>query len=344
MVIIDGAIGEGGGQILRTCLSLSLITGQPFRISNIRSGRSRPGLRAQHLKAVEIAAEIGKAEVDGAHLNSTALSFEPESIQAGVYQCKIGTAGSTSLVLQTVYLPLSLASGDSVISLTGGTHVKWSPSYDYLSQHWLVFLNKIGFNMTLKLDSAGFYPQGGGSISAKIQPAKSISPVELTSRGPLQKIRGISAVANLDRRIAERQRNQIVRRLGSKYPLNDIRIKSFPSRFKGTTICLICEFEQSQCCYFSLGEIGKPAERVANEAADDIERFLSTDAAIDEYLADQILLPLAFAESQSTYSTAKITDHLLTNSAVIQEFLAVKIQIKGEIGSPGVITVDPNPS
>jgi len=343
MIIVDGSIGEGGGQILRTCLSLSLITGQAFHISNIRSGRPRPGLRAQHLKAVEVAAKIGKAEVDGVQLNSTSIFFTPKMIQPGRYQCDIGTAGSTSLVLQTIFLPLSMGDTASSISISGGTHVPWSPSFDFMVQQWLWYLKKIGFNISLKLELAGFYPQGGGLIHASIRPTNSISPLNLTQRGKLLQIRGISAVANLDRRIAERQRNQVLRRLGDKFPLSDIRINKLPSKFKGTTICLICEFEHSQSCYFALGELGKPAEKVADEVADSVEHFLSTDANVDQFLADQILLPLALATSRSTFSIAKITHHLITNSEVIQEFLPVKIQISGETGSPGMVSVDPTP-
>jgi RNA 3'-terminal phosphate cyclase (ATP) len=341
---IDGSIGEGGGQVLRTCLSLSLITGQAFHISNIRTGRPRPGLRAQHLKAVEVAAKIGQADVDGAQLNSTSISFTPKIIRPGRYHCDIGTAGSTSLVLQTIFLPLSMGGAASSISISGGTHVPWSPSFDFLVQQWLWYLKKIGFDISLKLELAGFYPQGGGLIHAAIQSTKSIPPLNLSQRGKLLRIRGTSAVANLDRHIAERQRNQVLRRLGDKFPLSDIRINKLPSRFKGTTICLICEFEHSQSCYFALGKLGKPAEKVADEVADSIEHFLSTDATVDEFLADQILLPLAFAISRSTFSTAKITHHLITNSEVIQEFLPVIIQISGETGSPGLISIDPNPT
>jgi RNA 3'-terminal phosphate cyclase (ATP) len=344
MINIDGSIGEGGGQVLRTCLSLSLITGQAFHISNIRSGRPRSGLSAQHLSAVQVAAKIGKADVDGAELNSTSVFFAPKLIQPGRYQCDIGTAGSTSLVLQTIFLPLSMGGAASSISISGGTHVPWSPSFDFMTQHWLWCLRKIGFDITLKLELAGFYPRGGGLIHATIQPTKSTSPLNLSQRGKLLRIRGTSAVANLNRGIAERQRNQVLRRLGDKYPLSDIRISELPSKFKGTTICLICEFEHSQSCYFALGELGKPAEKVADEVADRVEYFLSTDAAVDEFLADQILLPLSFATSRSTFSTAKITRHLITNSEIIQEFLPIKIQISGDTGSPGMVSIDPNPS
>ena len=341
MINIDGSTGEGGGQVLRTCLSLSLITGQSFQITNIRKGRKSPGLKAQHLKAVEVAAKVGKATVYGVDPNSTIVTFSPKTIQPGHIKCKIGTAGSTSLVLQTIILPLSMGNTASSISITGGTHVPWAPSFDFLKYHWMQYLIKLGIDISLDMDMAGFYPQGGGRIHATVRPTDSILPLNLTHRGALKQIRGLSAVANLDRRIAERQRAQILRRLSDSYPLNDIRIVQLPSRYKGTTVCLICEFEHSQCCYFALGELGKPAERVSDEVVEKILFFLSTNATVDEYLADQILLPLTLAKSRSTFSTSKITKHLLTNVEIIQKFIPVSISISGEINSPGMITVDP---
>jgi RNA 3'-terminal phosphate cyclase (ATP) len=344
MITIDGSIGEGGGQVLRTCLSLSLITGKGFQIRNIRANRKRSGLRAQHLKAVEISARIGNANVEGANLNSTSITFSPKKISSGRYTIDIGTAGSTSLVLQTIYLPLSRGHVSSSIKLVGGTHSPWSPSFDFLKQHWLLFLEKMGFNVTLNLELAGFYPQGGGRLHAIIHPSGSVSPLILTKRGSLQRIRGVSFVSNLKRQIAERQRNRVVQRLGHHYPLNDIRVVEYPSKFKGTSICLICEFEHSQCCYFALGELGKPAESVADEVVDRIKAFLSTDTTIDEYLADQVLLPLSLANSRSTFSTVKITSHLLTNAEIIKAFLPVEIKISGKIHSPGIISINPTTS
>lgn len=342
MIDIDGSIGEGGGQILRTCLSLSLITTTAFHISNIRAGRKKPGLSAQHLKAVEAATRIGKASVEGAHLRSTSLIFSPRKINPGNFKIEIGTAGSTCLVLQSICIPLCLADANSKITVTGGTHVRWSPSFDYLKHNWSAFINKIGYDVSLDLQSAGFYPQGGGQIVANIRPSKSINPLNLTERGSLIQIRGYSSVANLNRKIAVRQRQQVLRRLGDRYKLNDIRIIELDARTKGTTICLIGEFEHSQCCYFALGELGKPAEKVADEVVDQIEKFLATDAAIDEFLADQILLPLSLAENKSTFTTAKITNHLITNAKVIEQFLPVSININGALNSPGLVTIEPN--
>lgn len=339
--IIDGSIGEGGGQVLRTCLSLSLVTGQPFRIENIRKNRRHPGLRAQHLSSIALAARIGDAEVAGMDLNSKTITFSPKKILAGEYQSIIGTAGSTSLVLQTILLPLSLADDRSSITISGGTHVPWSPTFDYLEQNFLPFINRIGFQITLYLESAGFFPQGEGKIHVKIQPTRDFSGINITQRGRLIQIRGISAVANLDRSIAERQRAQVVRHIGDKFLLNDIRIKNLRSKFKGTTICLICEFENSQCCYSALGELGKPAEKVADEVVAKILSFMKTDGVMDEYLADQLLIPLAVAKSSSCFLTPRVTRHLMTNAKIISMFLPAQILIKGQIGAPGTVTINP---
>ena len=340
-ITIDGSQGEGGGQVLRTSLSLSLLTGQPFLITSIRARRSQPGLRPQHLKAVEAAGRISSAEMEGAAVGSASLYFEPGEIHPGRYSFEIKTAGAASLVLQTVFLPLSQCNAASNITLTGGTHVPWSPSFHYLELQWLPFMQRAGFEARLELQEAGFYPQGGGRILATVRPVKEIRPLSITDRGRLRQIRGISAVSNLDRRIARRQREQVIRRLGARYPLNDIRIQEMPSRFMGTMLLLLGEFEFSQCCYFALGAKGKPAEQVADEAIDALEEFLATDGAIDQYLADQLLLPLSFAEGVSQLRTSKVTDHLVTNARIIQSFIPAQIEIQGEIGEAGTVTIHP---
>ena len=341
MIKIDGSQGEGGGQLVRSALTLSLLTGDRVQIDNIRANRPNPGLSHQHLAAVKAAQTIGKGEVNGGKLGSTKLEFHPRTIKPGRYRFNIGTAGATTLVLQTVFLPLSVAKATSSIKITGGTHVPWSPSYDYMEMQWLPYMNKLGFEAHISLDLAGFYPKGGGQIQGRIKPIDSIYPLEILDRGPLKQIRGISAVANLDRRIAERQRNQVIRRLGDKYKLNDIRVRQLPSNFKGTIMLLLGEFEFSQCCYFSLGKPGKPAERVADEAINALESFMATNGVIDEYLADQLLLPLAFASGRSRFRSAKLTNHLITNADLIKKFINVEIDIDGVIGQPGLVTVQP---
>jgi RNA 3'-phosphate cyclase len=341
MIHIDGSQGEGGGQVLRSSLSLSLMTQKELEITNIRAGRAKPGLRAQHLKAVEAATLIGRAQVSGADLGSTALAFHPTRIEPGRYHFDIGTAGATMLVLQTIFLPLAMAGTKSTVTITGGTHVKWSPSYHYLELQWLPFMRRIGCQADLNMEWAGYYPEGGGRITATISACEKTSHLELTERGNLKQIRGLSAISNLPRHIAKRQREQVLRRIGDRYYLSDIRLVELASRFKGTMLLLLAEFEHSQACYFSLGELGKPAERVADEAIDELEEFLSTDGAIDQYLADQMLLPLSFASGPSRLRTSKITRHLLTNAEVLRSFLPVQIDIEGDFGKPGLICIKP---
>jgi RNA 3'-terminal phosphate cyclase (ATP) len=339
MIQIDGSRGEGGGQILRSSLALSLITGKAFSMVNVRARRIKPGLRPQHLKAVEAAAAIGKARIEGAALNSRSLIFEPSRIRSGEFYFDIGTAGSTSLVLQTILLPLSCAKSESSVTLVGGTHIPWSPCFHYLDLHWLRYLREIGFNISLRLESAGFYPRGGGRVHATIQPVRNLSPLNLVQRGALRKIRGISAVANLDLSVAERQRNEALSRLAGQCQEIEIETVVMSAQYKGTMLLLIAEFDYSQCCYYSLGARGKRAETVADEAAAEIIGFLATDGAVDQYLADQLILPLALAPGTSKLRTSKVTQHLLTNTEVIKMFLPVEIEITGELNQPGLVQI-----
>ncbi len=341
MIQIDGSFGEGGGQILRSSLALSILTGEELRIVNVRANRSKPGLRPQHLAAVEASAKASKASLRGASIGSMELVFCPDRITAGKYHFDIGTAGSTALVLQTIFMPLIQAQSASTVTITGGTHVRWSPCFHYLDWHWLYFLRQIGVKATLTMEQAGFYPRGGGRIRARLQPAAGLRPLNLTERGDLLQIRGISASANLPAHIARRQRQRVVSRLGHKVPLNDIRTVKLPSPVKGTVMLLLAEYEQAQACVFALGELGKRAETVADEAVDAWVRFDRSGAAVDRYLADQLLLPLALASGVSTLHTAEVTQHLLTNAEVIRSFLPVGIDIDGQLGQPGVVKVLP---
>lgn len=340
VIEIDGSIGEGGGQVLRSCLALSLVTGKGLRIRNIRSRRSNPGLMPQHLKAVEAAAAVGMARTEGAHLGSRSLIFEPRGIRSGRFEFDIGTAGSTSLVLQTILAPLSFAKEPSSVTVKGGTHVPWSPCFHYLDLHWIRYMRAIGFDLQLEMELAGFYPQGAGIVHAAVRPAARILPLRLIERGVLKRIYGISAVANLDLRIAERQRNQALGRLADRFPRVEINVVEMPSLFRGTMLLLIAEFEQSQCCYFGLGARGKPAERVADEAVDQLFDFLNTDGAVDERLADQLILPLAFASGVSQLRTSKVTQHLFTNAEVLRTCLSIDIKVDGDAGQPGLVQVN----
>ena len=345
LIEIDGAQGEGGGQVLRSALTLSALTGHGVYLYNIRASRSKPGLMAQHLKSVDATAAVCKASVDGASINSTSLTFRPSGLRSGRYRFEIGTAGATSLVLQTIFLPLSFLSSSSSVMISGGTHVPWSPCYHYLALNWLPVLQQMGFDAQVDFEQAGFYPSGGGRIQSTIRPAIAISPLTLTERGKLLHIHGISAVANLPISIADRQKRQALLRLQKLYlgtaPELRIQVQQLQSPAKGTFLLLLAEFESGRCCYFGLGALGKPAERVADEAVDALLSFLDTDGAIDQYLADQLLIPLSLANGPSELCTSRVTEHLLTNAAVLHAFLPTRIEIQGALGQPGLIRVTP---
>ena len=342
MIEIDGSTGEGGGQVLRTSLALSILTHQPVRLRAIRAGRSKPGLAAQHLKSVEAAAAICGGEVEGAALGSTHLVFSPGEVNPGRYRFDIGTAGAVTLVLQTIFLPLCLAQAASNVLITGGTHVPWSPCYHYLEQQWLPALQGMGAEARLSLDQSGFYPQGGGQIQAHIQPVIKLLPLQQVERGPLLRIRGISGVANLDADIARRQKLQALRRLEPVCRDTKIEILDLPGRTKGTFILLTAQFEKSQAVYSALGEPGKRAEQVADEAVEQLLEFLDSDGAIDQFLADQLLLPLCLASGPSSIRTLKVTLHLLTNAEIIRAFLPVEIGISGDLGQAANIQIIPS--
>lgn len=345
MIEIDGSMGEGGGQIVRSALCLSLLTGKPFTIDRIRAARQAPGLRPQHLIAVHAAAQIGNARVEGDRVGSERLIFTPGVVQPGHYHFDIGTAGATTLVVQTVLLPLAMAQGPSQLTITGGTHVPWSPSFHYLDWHWRYFLGRIGIPFELTMRRAGFYPQGGGEVMATIAGNAVPHAISLARRGVLRRISGLSAVANLTQAIAERQRHQVLVRMGSIAPevAVEIALESFAASSRGTALLLLAEFEASQACFTALGERGKPAERVADEAADALAAFLASDGAVDPWLADQILLPLAMASERSVIRSSAVTQHLLTNADIIRRFLPVAIEIDAVPDAPAFVTISPGP-
>lgn len=346
MVEIDGSLGEGGGQVIRSSLTLAVMTGQPVHITHVRARRAKSGLQPQHLMAVRAAGQISGAEVEGATIGSSELTFRPNGIYPGNYRFDIGTAGATSLVVQTVFLPLALShrssqesqdnpsdqrhlrSDSSEIMVIGGTHVPHSPSYHYLSLQWLPVLRDLGCDADLDMLLAGFYPQGQGQVRATFRPVAQLAALDLPERGALKAIRGISAVANLDMSIAERQQQHALRRLKGRVSRVDIELVKMPAHTKGTMLLLLAEFHHSTACYFSLGALGKRAEQVADEACLWLEKFLDSTGAVDEYLADQLLLPLAFADGESRFRTSLVTDHLRTNAAVVEAFGAAEIVIE----------------
>lgn len=337
---LDGSYGEGGGQILRSALALSLLTGRAVEIVNIRAGRPNPGLQAQHLKAVEAAATISGSRVEGAARGSRRLVFFPQPTRPGEYRFDIGTAGATSLVLQTVVYPLALAGGVSTVTITGGTHVPWAPCWHYLEMQWARMLRRIGFSLELELRRAGFYPRGGGEIRAHIDPAASLQPLQLIERGALQSITGVSGVGQLRRDIALRQARRAQELLQTAGAPVHIEILELPAASPGSFLLLLARFERTQLCSSSLGAPGKPAEKVAEEAATALLAMLAGTATVDEHLADQLLLPLALASHSSSFRTPRITAHLLTNAWVIEQFLPCRITVEKAADGTGDVRIE----
>jgi RNA 3'-terminal phosphate cyclase (ATP) len=325
-ILIDGSEGEGGGQMVRTALALSAVTGKPFRIVNIRANRPNPGLRNQHVQCVIATQRICGAQSEGALKHSRELSFIPGKITAGKHVIDIGTAGSTSLVLQTIALPLSLADGPSEVTIMGGTHVEWSPVHDYLELAWLPFMRKIGLDMDLEMVSPGFYPRGGGEVRARIRPAKELAALSATERGELKRVGVLGVVNNLPLEIAER----FVRRAESQLKSRRVRkieahVRVFSCAGAGAYVRLLAEYENVAACFSGLGRIGKQAEKIADETVEEFFEFHRSGAAVDAHLADQLLPPLALAKGESVFSTPRISAHFGTNAAVIAKFLPASI-------------------
>jgi RNA 3'-terminal phosphate cyclase (ATP) len=336
---LDGSFGEGGGQILRTSLALALLTGRPLRLHNIRAGRPKPGLQPQHLQSVRAAATIGQAQVAGASLHSTELTFEPGPIVPGSYRFDIGTAGATGLVLHTLYLPLTLrAANPSELTLIGGTHVSTSPCFDFLDRTWRPYLQQCGLKLSLRLMRRGFYPRGGGCVEVHLQPCERLHGLRLPERGKV-KATGFSAVAGLPESIASRQARRALYRLQQRGLKVDIEEQTWEGG-PASVIAVELDTQPSPTMFFALGARGKPSEKVADELADQVIAYLdAAPALVDPHSADQLVLPLALAEGPSSFRTTEITRHLTTNIAVIRMFLDREIICEGEEGSPGKVRI-----
>jgi RNA 3'-terminal phosphate cyclase (ATP) len=340
VVELDGSEGEGGGQILRSSLALSLLTGRPFHLRKARARRQRPGLQPQHLMSVNAAAAIGQAKVRGGELRSTDLFFEPGAIVSGKYDFMIGTAGATGLVLHTIYLPLALAgSGPSQLVVGGGTHVDASPCFHFLDITWLAYMRLVGIEVSLEMKRTGFYPRGGGTVIAEIKPCATVRGLHLPERQPVTAASGFSAIASLPEHVAERQARQARLRMKETAIAFDVREERWPGG-PGSVMGIVLRTRPAPTLFFGLGARGKPAERVADEAVDQAIAYMEAGAgALDPHSADQVVLPLAFSREPSLFSVAEISSHLLTNIAVIRRFLDRDIRCEGELGRPGIVRI-----
>ena len=336
MIEIDGSHGEGGGQILRTSIALSALTGTPVRIRRIRSSRKTPGLKPQHLISAKAAAEICGGRLIGAQPNSTELRFNPGKVQAGRHVFDVGTAGSTSLVLQTLVPPLAFCESVSRILVKGGTHVAWSPPADYLRDVFLPTVATMGLRAKLYLRRSGFYPIGGGEVEAIVEPSPTpLKPLRIKERGRLKSLRVISTVAHLPLSIAERQLKRATNRLTEQglAPLGETGVVESPG--KGSFCFIRADFENMRAGFSSLGELGKRAEEVADEAVENFLRYWNDPGALDPHLADQVVLYMALAEGESIVTVSEVTEHLKTNIWVIEQFLPVKFALEEDPSGRG---------
>jgi RNA 3'-terminal phosphate cyclase (ATP) len=339
-ITIDGSMGEGGGQILRTALALAIITGTPVRFERVRAGRAKPGLMRQHLTAVLAAKDISNAEVEGARIGSLSLSFRPGALKPGLHRWSVGTAGSATLVLQTVLPALITAGTASKLQLEGGTHNPTAPPFDFISKTFLPLLAEMGAKVGIRLFRPGFYPAGGGRFEVDVEPVAKLGTLELNDRGPIQERRAIAVVSDLPESIAERELQVVQAELG--IPRSACRREVLEGFGPGNLITIELESRRLVEVVTAFGRKGVRAEAVAAEAVEEARRYLDAEAPVGPHLADQLLLPLSLAGSGS-FTTQPLSEHTRTQIALIPRFLPVSIRTEevdsGSTAGPAQVRV-----
>ncbi len=324
MIVIDGSAGEGGGQILRSALGLSLVSGKPFQIRNIRANRKKPGLMRQHLTAVQAAAEIGSCNTDGAIIGSTKLFFTPDKIKAGKYHFSIGTAGSCTLVFQAILPALLMTDASSEVVLEGGTHNPMAPPFDFLETTFIPVLSHMGVQIRATLERPGFFPAGGGKMRIAVTPAQELKPFNICEFSKTS-LSAKAVCAQLPGHIANRELNVIAKKLHlSDTDLDQIQLEEYGP---GNILTIMVRSAQLTETFTGFGQKNRSAEKVASQTVREVTSYLSNKAPVGPYLADQLLIPMALAESGS-FVTGKPTEHTLTNIEVIQKFLEVRFNLK----------------
>ncbi len=325
LVVLDGADGEGGGQILRTALALSIATNTPFRLENVRAGRERPGLARQHVASIAAAARVGSAKVEGAEIGSGEVVFEPSVITPGRYHFDVGSAGSATLVLQTVLPPLLLAKEPSTVVVEGGTHNPFAPPFEFLAKTFAPLVARMGPKVELELDGRGFYPKGGGKITMRIDPSEGgLAPLHLDAPFVLLRRRARAVVEKLARHIAEREILVVARELG--FGEHELTIEEHPQAHNPGNYLTI-DIDTDVVCEVvsSIGERGLPAEIVATRAALEARRYFERGAPVGEHLADQLMVVLALGGGGS-YLTGPLSPHATTNAEVVRRFTGVAVR------------------
>ena len=337
MISIDGSTGEGGGQILRSALALSMVTARSFCIENIRANRPKSGLLRQHLTAVKAAAEVCGAKVAGAELGSVTVEFVPGDAKGGEYSFAIGSAGSTTLVLQTILPALMITSEPSVVVIEGGTHNTYAPSVDFLCNAFLPIIEKMGPRVRLEIDRHGFYPAGGGRIRVEIDPVKNLTPVSIMERGDICSKRATATVAGLSPDIAKRELEVVAKKLG--WDEDMLRIEQLADSVgPGNVLSIEIQSEHVTEVFTGFGERGRSAERVAKSTVAQVHHYLHKGVPVWNHLADQLMLPFAIAGAGG-FRTSRLTSHSETNRTIIEQFLPIKVHSQDMGGKVSVVRI-----
>ena len=337
MIIIDGSEGEGGGQIVRNACALSLVTGQPFRITNVRGKRSKPGLMRQHVTAIEAALAVGGAHAEGVSVGSSEIAFTPGRVTPGEYRFAVGTAGSTSLVFQTLLMPLLLADAPSRLVLEGGTHNMLAPPFDFMARVFVPVVRRMGGRIEMRLTRHGFYPRGGGRIEVDITPGKLVA-VDCVDRGALQSVSATALFAALAFDIADRE-IKTARKFLPHWPEDAFAARELPAEHgPGNALLLEATFEHGAEIVTGFGKLGVSAESLAKTAAHRMAGFLATDAFAGPYLADQLLMPFALAGGGS-FTTVKISQHSLTAADIVERFTGRRTTFAVREGESNLVTI-----
>lgn len=326
MIQIDGSVGEGGGQMLRTSVSLSAVTGEPVRISNIRFKRNNPGLAPSHMAALEAVAKISDAEVEGLYRGSKEIMFNPHELLGGNFEFDIGTAGSISLVLLSCIAPAALSKSTVTVNIKGGTDVNWSPPIDYLRMVHFPLLSKFGPFCDLELQSRGFYPEGGGEVTMEISPVPRLSEIAISSPGEVRSIDGIAYAQNLPTDVASRIKQSAIKALAGS---REVRIETDVRRGQstGAGIVLAAECDNTMLGANLLGARGVRSEVLGENCSLNLMETIRSGATVDEHMTDQILLYMALAEGSSTVLAEELTSHAETDIWVIEKFLGKRFVI-----------------
>ncbi|HEV2118789.1 MAG TPA: RNA 3'-terminal phosphate cyclase [Candidatus Bathyarchaeia archaeon] len=344
MIEIDGSFGEGGGQVIRTAVALAAVLSKEIHVINVRAGRAEPGIRPQHMTGVKAAAELCSGVLEGLEVGSTEFIFRPGELRAGTFRFDVGTAGSVTLVLQTLMPILAFAPGSVRLEITGGTDVKWSPPIDYLRLVTLPILRKTGYLGDLEIVRRGHYPKGGGLVRFSTQGPSKLQPLTNDKRGSVSKILGISHATALPRHVAERQATSAEKRLEeAKLPSPSIDIEVTDDKRQlgpGSGIVLSVDTQNGNILGSdALGERGRPAEEVGSTAGKILVEEVESGACLDRHMGDMIVPYLILAEGTSEVSISRVTEHTSTNVKVAEWLTGARFDLVGEIDQPGRLRV-----